>query len=412
VVSYLVNISRNAVIPSMDKKKEILIILFLVNCLLAFLNYFLRNYVQPVAIVVPHHNVVQKKRLEFMKKIAQRRPRTKAIILLSPDHFSPNQYRISYSDKTWELSNGNLEFDSNLGSKIIDGLAEKNGLVANDHGVYNLLPDIKRVWPEAKIVPLLIGQQLKFDKLDGLISKINNYCGPDCLLIASVDFSHYLPMTLADIHDIESLEALDKLEIKSKKSIEVDSPQSLYALLKYSLLKQAKCFHFYYHSNSGRIEGNRDVESTGHFFGWYQKDFITTPKKSILTFLVGRDLDNERDKKSLGERFFYGVDFFDGQLKKSFKPSLKVTIEPSDTSSKIEVVNRELKLLLGDDLVVAGYVFSNKTTLIFLPLKRQGAENYLMRGGEKTKYLRDLLQTIAPQNFFVDIDINEGILVI
>lgn len=391
-------------------RKKLLFILLVADLLLLFFSYFLKNYLQPVAIVVPHHNIVKEERLELLEIIAAKRPKTKTIIILSPDHFSPNQYRIFYTDKTWELSNGMLEFDEELGPKIIVGFAKENGLVANDHGIYNLLPDIKKVWPKAKIIPLLIGQEVRFNKLNDLIFKLNSNCRDDCLLIASMDFSHYLPRALADIHDMKSYEALESMKIKSENSIEVDSAQSLYTLMNYASFKQAKKLHFYSHTNSGVIENNRDAETTSHFFGWYQKDFFQSRENKILTFLIAKDLNEKKDKETLGERFFYGVDYFDGQLKKNFKPSLRLVIEPSEKFSEVDIVKGELKVLLGDDLAVAGYVFSDKITLVFLPLKKQGFENYLMRGNEKTKFLKDLLQTISSKGSFVDI--KEGIVVL
>lgn len=397
----------------MKRKKKILIILFFVNLLLfTFINYFLRKYFQPIAIVVPHHNLVQEKRLDFFKKIAQKRPKTKAIIILSPDHFSPNQFQISYADKIWQLSNGKIEYDNDLGFKIVKNLAKENGIVTNDHGIFNLLSDIKIVWPEAKIVPILIGQQLSFTALDDLISLISNNCHSDCLLIASVDFSHYLPRALADVHDEESLEALKKLEIKSEKSIEVDSPQSLFVLTKFAKNRGAKTFHFYYHSNSGKLEDSRDAETTSHFLGWYQKDLTGyNHENDTLTFLVGKNLNVELDKKTLGERFFYGVDYFNGQLEENFKPSLRVEIEPTDNFSKVNITDGLLNISLGDDLMVAGFIHSNSTHLVFLPIKKQGFANYLMQGKEKTDFFKNILLPINFGNSFF-VDIKEGIVIL
>jgi AmmeMemoRadiSam system protein B len=392
-------------------RKKLFFILFVADLLLFLFSYFLKNYLKPVAIVVPHHDIVKEKRLEFLKTIAKKRLKTKSIIIISPDHFSPNQYRISYADRTWKLSNGVLGFDKELGSKIIEDLAKENGVVANDHGIFNLLLDIKDVWPEAKIVPLLIGQQVKFDKLDDLIFKINKYCLNDCLLISSVDFSHYLPRALADIHDIESLEALEKLEIKSKGSIEVDSPQSLYILVNYARLKKARAWRLFYHSNSGRIEESRDAETTSHFFGWYQKGFKAQTKRSALTFLVGTELDREKDNRSLGERFFYGIDYFNGQLGEKYQPSGKVVIEPTISDSKIELDGDVLKIFLGGDLAVGGYVNSEETSLVFLPLSKVNSVSYLRRGEEKTAFLKDLFKNLD-KGKFLKLDFEEGIVIL
>jgi hypothetical protein len=216
---------------------------------------------------------------------------------------------------------------------------------------------------------------------------------------------------LADIHDIKSLGALENLKLNSVKDVEVDRSQSLYALLNYALLRQAKNWHFFYHSNSGEIQDSRDAETTSHFFGWYQRDFFSHPKNPVLTFTVGMNVSNEKDEKSLGERFFYGVDYFNGQLKESYKPSAKIIIEPSSSGSKIEFDHNLLKISLGEDLVVSGYTSFGETRLVFLPLTKVDSTNYLMRGEAKTEFFKNFFKDLDV-TVFPKLDMNEGIIVL
>lgn len=271
------------------------------------INLWAGFYFQPSSIVIPHHNLVKDQRLSFLRQIARRRPTTRTIIIIGPDHFSPNQNQINIADREWNLSNGQLKF-SDLGFS----LPVSNSLVKNDHTIYNLLPDIKSVWPNAVIYPILIGQKVTTTALDPLLTQLSSSCHHDCLLIASVDFSHYLPATLAEVHDVFTIKTLQNLDPKSIMLSEVDSPQSLYLLAKYS---PNKSFHLFAHTNSGYIARNPDIETTTHVFGYYSKQSFSKPAITTTT-IIPHALDRSQNQTTLGDRFFYGTDKFtiDGSL--------------------------------------------------------------------------------------------------
>lgn len=288
------------------KKRLLLLTLILIFICLFFLVY--KIYVQPVAVVVPHHNIVSNIRLKMLQKVKLQRPFTKKIIVLSPDHFSSDQKSIYFSDSNWEFVNTKLFFDQK--NNLTINLKKENALVKNDHGIYNVLSDISKVWGnEVKVTPILIGQKVEFENLIGFIKDLNEYCKIDCLLIASVDFSHYLPYKLANVHDQESLESLYNLRLDNLKQIEVDSPQSIKVLEEFSRLKNARVFKLYNNTNSAEIYANDFAESTSHIFGWYKRStWGKTTVYKVNTFTYANGIEEEKNLNSLGERFFYGVD--------------------------------------------------------------------------------------------------------
>lgn len=339
---------------------NLLLVLFFVTALFTLSKI----YFQPVAIVVPHHNVVAEKRLEYFQKIAQKRPITKKVIIVGPDHFSPNQSRIIYSNRNWQLSNGELFFNRGLESTLNEFANLENSIVKNDHAIYNLLPDIKSVWPNAIVFPILIGQNYKVSKRDSLISNISKICSYDCLLISSVDFSHYLPADLADVHDQKSIYDLSTQNLTEIPKLEVDSPQSLYVLAKFSQSKKAHRWNLFYHSNSGELEKNYDVETTSHIFGSYQRSFIKNNIPETKTYLISKYIDKNKSKTSLGDRFFYGTDYID-----------------LDYSSKSSFI---LPFELEDNYVITAVISDTKSTFKFFPTEIKDGATYLLRGNEKT----------------------------
>lgn len=390
--------------------RKILVLALATAALLIVTSPLAKNSSQPVAIVLPHHNIVKEKRLEFLKLIESKRNRTDTIVLLSPDHFSPGQHGIYYTDRTWDLSNGQIDFDQNLGPKITTSLTKDNVIVKDDHGIFNILPDIKTVWPKAKIVPILIGQEINFSSLETLEKNLEKNCKQNCLLMASIDFSHYLPRSLADIHDTNNTKALTNLTVSSRTNVEADSPQSMYLLTSFAKSKNALSWNLFAHTNSGWLTGNRDAETTSHFMGWYSSEHSKTQAYSTESFLVGPQI-NDSKKDLLGSRFFYGVDHFDASLKGDYSPTSIVTIKSTTEESKIETENEHLTIQINKDWAISGYSREGKTSLLLLPLGEKDGSNLLLRGEEKTSALKKLLSPIEA-NKQVSVDMQEGTVIL
>lgn len=260
---------------------------------------------QPVAVVLPHHNLVQSVRQKFLKNIASNRPLTRHIVLISPDHFSANQKQITSSTRNWNLSTGTAHYNNFL--KL--NLPQNDQLLKDDHGIYNPLADLKTYFPSADFYPILIGQKTTSADLKLVLDALKNHCHSDCLLVSSVDFSHYLPVTLANVHDAFTLNNLQNLDTTKILQSEVDSPQSLYLLTSFAQSKNAYHWSLFDHTNSGLIFKNPDTETTSHIFGSYSlgllKKYSVTTSTSIPVPLI-----RSQNQSTLGDRFFYGVDKF------------------------------------------------------------------------------------------------------
>lgn len=281
---------------------------------------FQKNYVHISGIVVPHHDLVKAQRAEFFDTIAHEIAPPKTVILISPNHYDAGKADIQTTDKTWDLSNGMLEPDLERVTYIAQRVAsEETSSFQNEHGIYLVLPDIKRVWPDAKVVPIILKNNAKIDELAENLKKSCN----ECLMVASVDFSHYQPAVLANEHDQLSLRALQNLDEELVRSkAEVDSPPSLQLLMEWAKSHNTQKFSLWKHTNSGELLHDPDIETTTHVFGDYESG-LASPKlaeRRLVSFLIGGDMmfarqihstfeKNLQDSVSnLGERLFWGTD--------------------------------------------------------------------------------------------------------
>lgn len=369
-----------------------LLILLLLSSLLITLTQISKTYFQPRVLIIPHHNAAQAYRLKIIKEVALRRPQTKTIIILSPDHFNPNQNLITSTDSDWQLHKGQMFFDHQTGSQITSLAVLNDPAVKDDHGIYNLLPELNKSFPQAKIVPLLIGQNLIPAQLDQLSETIIQNCKKDCLLVASVDFSHYLPSGLASVHDAYSLKTLSQMDLATIMDLEVDSPQALYLAQKFAQSQTLNRFIFRSQTDSGSLMDNYEAETTSHITGWYQKG----PKAPINsdTFVFATNLSFDPNLKTVGDRFFYGAATTNSNLTEKLTPHPKLTLIPHQFPSRLEKDGNKLTVYLGDDLTVGGIGHEGNLVLVFLPLAGEGNNRFFARGQDRIKALETLFRPL------------------
>ncbi len=273
------------------------------------------------AIVLPHHDLVKTQRQDFLKKVQQQGLKPKTIIVVSPNHYESGSNNVQTTTKTWTITDGTIEPNKVvIDALLAAGAKEEETSFANEHGVKLILGDIHDVFPKATIVPILLKMETPKATIEKVHETLNANCR-DCLLVASVDFSHYQPALLANLHDDVTLRALqlqdeDMLLTKA----EVDSPASLTLMSLWSESHDAKRFVLSGHTNSGELAKDSDSETTTHMFGWYEKGEMVTPNNGV-SFLVGGDMmfgrmiahtflptGLEKVFDKLGNRVFWGTD--------------------------------------------------------------------------------------------------------
>ena len=251
-------------------KKYILV--YLVLLILSITSEtFSRDKLNIASGVVPHHLLAQEIIDDFFKYIFSReKPET--IILLSPDHWHSAALHQENSFITVALELGKEEFNHlKVDSNLLRKLAEKNKIVLNnpavvsEFGITNLLPFMEKYFPETKILPLLIPAKISKEQVKQLVNSIDEVAPVRTILIASVDFSHYLPWQAANFHDLKSIRVLLNFEEENFKNIEVDCWQALYAARLFAKLRQKEAPCIIAHKNSADFL-KLDLEETTSYF--------------------------------------------------------------------------------------------------------------------------------------------------
>ncbi len=285
--------------------------------------------------VVPHHMVAGHYVAGFFDSVKSLDP--KIVVLVGPNHGQRGLDNVVSSYLNWNTPYGELKTETKLLAKL-----EKDGLVKirpeimeGEHSVSSLVPFIKKTWKNTKVLPVILKNNASSEDLEKLAIWLKNEVGNDSLLLVSVDFSHYLSLEPANFHDELSLAVLKSGDITRVRKLEVDSPNSLYVLLKYNELKGSKNFQLFSHTNSATILQNRNLkETTSHVIAGFSngepvaKDLTVQffgdmmLERNVSKAMGTKGLDYLFDKlKAEENRFFYGMDLLIANLEGPFAPN-------------------------------------------------------------------------------------------
>lgn len=213
-------------------KKKWILFVWLILVLLIGLSFFMKNKNEIHLIIIPHFMLDTTKVDEFYSLIHDKRyleSDPDSIILISPNHFfqqNKKVWTIGEKSKTWYLSDQiNLSPFPNV---WCDSDVFWDWEKISEHGLWNHFRRLNKYFSWVEIFPLI------FPSYDMLSSKniVNKTLNTNwnILIIASVDFSHYLSENIALQHDLISIQTIQSGTWNDKDfySLDVDCPACLF----------------------------------------------------------------------------------------------------------------------------------------------------------------------------------------
>lgn len=223
--------------------------------------------------IVPHHLLASFIIADFFHRLSYQSPST--IILLGPNHQEKGNFKVLTSLYGWSTPLGTVKpNESVIKSLIARKLSQVDEQVLpQDQAVTSLLPFIGYYMPQTKIVPLLISHRLNQEESKTLAQAISNVLDKDTVIVASVDFSHYLSNIQAEKKDVTTLQVLKKHDYRNLfllNSDYLDSPASVSTVLMLMESVGANGMQIYYHTNSSELVENNGGPTTSYFsIGYY-----------------------------------------------------------------------------------------------------------------------------------------------
>ena len=269
-----------------------------------------KQNIEIYAGVVPHHLLASNIISKFFESLKMDVPET--LIMLSVDHFhqcnSEGVGFITTNSTSFKDLQIEIELIQSLESKFL--ILKDDSKLSLDHGILDILPFLKVNFPDIRFAPFIVSQSLSLEKAREFTEKIHELSSDKTIVVASVDFSHYLPEEIAKLHDEKSERVLLNFEEEGFSNIEVDSPQVLYIARYFSKLKGADSFTVIGEGNSNDYLEEKQPQTTSYFSVLFGKELKETiPTESSKTFIFTGDIMLDRNVDKLIEEFGYDYPF-------------------------------------------------------------------------------------------------------
>lgn len=228
-------------------------------------------------LIINHHLLAGKFIAQGLCSIATEEKIT--VILFSPNHFSRGQSSGISSLDNWQTPYGELAVNKDLINKLF-----QSGIIFVDekpfeeeHGVYNVVPFIKKALPNSQIVPIIIKDNISDKEKNNLIKNLISNLPKNSIIIASLDFSHYLTSGRANEEDAKTLKIIQQFDYLGVKNLNadgqpnnVDSKPILEMFLNLMSKEGARSFKLLVNSNSAKLLGDlSQPETTSYIVGTF-----------------------------------------------------------------------------------------------------------------------------------------------
>ena len=276
--------------------------------------------------VTSHHFLVAKEIAKFLSTLKKQSPET--VVIIGPNHFDVGKGNILVSKYPYETPWGIVYPEEGTINELIEKKTTFNDEdpFSREHSISALVGFIKYYLPDTKIVPIIIKRGTSREKAENLAQSLNEVLPDDAVVVSSVDFSHHLSRTASIFHDAKSISAISNFEYQRVLDSEIDSPISIYALLRYLELRGAHKME-YENINSADFSGNSlSSDVTSYLFAHFRKGSVQVDDKiSVLSFGdmmfardVGKSVESGTDPfekiKGPEGNFLRGVDIISASL--------------------------------------------------------------------------------------------------
>lgn len=291
------------------------------------------DFGQTRGAILPHHLTTGYIPATFFKYLEKQKP--SLVVILGPDHNFRGDGRPLTASGDWLTTFGQTHGAEELAERLKSGgfAAIDDAAINADQSISALVPFIAKSAPQAKLLPIIFDRNVPDEAIDRLAERLFVLLPADAVIIASVDFSHYLPWSTANFHDELSQVAINNFDYARLPTLDTDAPAGLRAFFRLMEKFEAKKIAFALTDNSARLTNNPSLEETTSYYAPFFAAGENQTEKiaSLLNFgdmMLDRNVKKQIDAKGpdyifevlAGEerRFFTGIDLVSANLEGPF----------------------------------------------------------------------------------------------
>jgi AmmeMemoRadiSam system protein B len=218
-------------------------------------------------LIVPHFDPVSNLTIDALQQVTST---PDLIILIGPNHHEAGSSPII----TGSYISSKLSVRPVFAIEKMHTLAQmkvasyEDVTLSGDHSIGTPLPFIVQKFPNVPIIPIILKYHQSPEDIQNLLRALQKVSSSSTLIIASLDFSHYLSSDIAPIKDAQMqqyIETHDYKHIEGLSNDYIDSPWTLITFLRYLEANGVQNGRELAHTNTGQVAGQM-IESSTSFF--------------------------------------------------------------------------------------------------------------------------------------------------
>lgn len=218
--------------------------------------------------ITPHHLYPGFILADFYMRIGKQNPGT--VLIIGPNHTERGGFPFITSAYGWETPFGMVAPDTKIITSLVAaGMAAINEeVVPADHAVAGQLPFLKFYAPQARIIPLLVSGTVTEEESKTFAAALSNLLPLNTIVIAAVDFSHYLNAQEAARNDgitLDTMKIFDYAQLYRMTNDYIDSPPSIGILLMLMQYRGTTAQDVLHNTNSGLLQQDNTIQTTSYF---------------------------------------------------------------------------------------------------------------------------------------------------
>jgi AmmeMemoRadiSam system protein B len=220
--------------------------------------------------VVSHHIPTTIPRLvEFYSRLKKTQT-IKNFIVIGPDHNDAGKAPVTVSNANFFTAYGEVKPIGGLATKLEDAkLANiEEAPFDQEHSVGSQILIISKIFPGANVTPIIFRSDTTLDHAIALGKMLATLLNDETVIIASVDFSHYLSTDQAMPIDQISGEVIRNLDLEATPLVKADSGKSMEVFMQVMSQKKAFGTDDFEILNTNDLMQNSDY-TTGYVFGYW-----------------------------------------------------------------------------------------------------------------------------------------------
>ncbi len=161
----------------------------------------------------------------------------RTFIILGENHSRGGRYSIGFSDHDYDTDFGVLELDDELQEKILDFDELKLGTsfwaFHEEKSISVLAPFIKKAFPEAKIVPIVLKDSVRNEDLEIFAELLTDIKEDNVFLLGATAFSREMPALASDFHFELTRNVFENFDLSGIDQMDTDSRPVVFSIMRY-----------------------------------------------------------------------------------------------------------------------------------------------------------------------------------